>query len=228
MWGAEPEVWQHLIEARPEAAEWMNKSVRNYDKLVQLYGQDRATGQHAETASEIRQRRDQNTVDTPSHGNTIDEIDLLVSQNTTNLEDLGENAVEDETLPTNQQSQSNIPSSSKSKKSKGYDTHDDISMFSTSLDKLASVMMQSTNAMIEASHINTNILAASFGNKDPSKGVDVWAMLTELGIPQPFLGEAYRFLIEQPKKLEGLIRCPNEHRKDLLLSWMRRDHDRGN
>ncbi|KAJ0972543.1 hypothetical protein J5N97_020502 [Dioscorea zingiberensis] len=143
--------------------------------------------------------------------------------NTTNLEDLGENAVEDETLPTNQQSQSNIPSSSKSKKSKGYDTHDDISMFSTSLDKLASVMMQSTNAMIEASHINTNILAASFGNKDPSKGVDVWAMLTELGIPQPFLGEAYTFLIEQPKKLEvdtsggnnemrGILGSATEHR----------------
>ncbi|KAJ0967869.1 hypothetical protein J5N97_024786 [Dioscorea zingiberensis] len=123
----------------------------------------------------MRQRREQDTVNTPSHGNTIDEIDLLVSQNTTKLENLGENAVEDETSPTNQQSQSNIPSSSKSK-----------------------------------------------------KGVDVWAMLTELGISQPFLGEAYTFLIEQPKKLEGLIRSPNEYRKDLLLSWMRRDHDGGN
>ncbi|KAF2322288.1 hypothetical protein GH714_010497 [Hevea brasiliensis] len=41
-------------DIKPDVVEWMNKSVRNFEKLVQLYGQDRATGKHAETLSEMR------------------------------------------------------------------------------------------------------------------------------------------------------------------------------
>ncbi|KAG6471329.1 hypothetical protein ZIOFF_068770 [Zingiber officinale] len=54
---AEPEVWQQLIEIKPAAAEWKTKPIRNYEKLVQLYGKDRATGQYAETASEMQKRK---------------------------------------------------------------------------------------------------------------------------------------------------------------------------
>ncbi|KAG6497403.1 hypothetical protein ZIOFF_045302 [Zingiber officinale] len=54
---AESEVWQQLIEIKPAAAEWKTKPIRNYEKLVQLYGKDRATGQYAEIASEMRKRK---------------------------------------------------------------------------------------------------------------------------------------------------------------------------
>ena len=72
----------------------MNKSVGNYEKLVQLYRQDRATGQLAETTSETTQSKVQNSGNIscgPSSDNTIDENDLTVSQNTANLENLSEN-----------------------------------------------------------------------------------------------------------------------------------------
>ncbi|KAF3626707.1 hypothetical protein FXO37_30248 [Capsicum annuum] len=48
-WDAEPEVWDQLIQAKPQADEFKNKSFQNYEKLVMLYGKDRATEKHAET-----------------------------------------------------------------------------------------------------------------------------------------------------------------------------------
>ncbi|KAH7672088.1 hypothetical protein IHE45_09G030500 [Dioscorea alata] len=213
---AEPEVWQHLIEAKPEAAEWMNKRVRNYEKLVQLYRQDRATGGQAETASEMRQRRRN---ERNASANTIDEIDLLVSQNTVNLENLGENPNtgvhddegEDEASPmaTNQQSQTEAPSSSRPKKSKRMNNDDDnCDKISTAIETVANAILQSTNILVQAS------------TTEPTKDYDVWGLLTDLGISQPILGKAYRFLIKDSELLEGLIKCPTEHRKSLLLSWL--------
>ncbi|XVF38313.1 hypothetical protein REPUB_Repub20aG0090500 [Reevesia pubescens] len=56
LWGTEPEVWNRLIDAHPHAQEWMTKPIPNYEKMVILYGNDRTTGEYAETASEMRQR----------------------------------------------------------------------------------------------------------------------------------------------------------------------------
>ncbi|XP_039123465.1 uncharacterized protein LOC120260088 [Dioscorea cayenensis subsp. rotundata] len=216
MWHAESEVWQHLIETKPEAAEWMTKRVRNYEKLVQLYGQNRATGVQAETASEMRRRR-RNKIN--SSENTIDEIDLLVSQNTVNLENLGENSNtvvqesegEDEASPmaTNQQSQTQAPSSSRHKKRKEMNNDDDnCDKVGTTIEKVADAILQSTNILVQASATN------------PTKDYNIWGMLKDLGISHPILRKAYRFLIKDSKLLDGLIRCPIEERKSLLLSWL--------
>ncbi|XP_078168538.1 uncharacterized protein LOC144563044 [Carex rostrata] len=56
MWCAEPEVWDKLVEAHPNAASWRNRPVYHYEKLARLYGNDRATGEEAETPAEIRER----------------------------------------------------------------------------------------------------------------------------------------------------------------------------
>ncbi|XP_061359903.1 uncharacterized protein At2g29880-like [Gastrolobium bilobum] len=72
-WCAEPEVWQKLIEAKPEAKEWMGKSIPNYDKLMIVCGGDRATGQHAETAKDIRNKRS-----LPCESESIETIDVTL------------------------------------------------------------------------------------------------------------------------------------------------------
>ena len=41
---------------KPEAKKWMGAKMENYDLLYELYGQDRATGQYAESAREKVQR----------------------------------------------------------------------------------------------------------------------------------------------------------------------------
>ncbi|KAJ0972377.1 hypothetical protein J5N97_020336 [Dioscorea zingiberensis] len=164
----------------------------------------------------MRQRRMQNSRNTFENfcsGNEIDEIDLLVSQNTINLENLGQNVIEDEAapLPTNQGAQFEVPSSSKSKKGKGCNGHDDKDKLSNSIDNVANAIMQSTIVMVEVPN------AMMKTNKDPTKDFDVWAMLTDLGFSEPFFTDAYLFLLKDAKMLEALIRCPNECRFDTTV-----------
>ncbi|KAH7688911.1 Cytochrome c/b562 domain-containing protein [Dioscorea alata] len=227
MWDAEPEVWKHLIEAKPEAVEWMNKSIRNYEKLVQLYGQDRATGQHAETASKMRQRRRQNSMNLSGGSSTgaIDDIDFMVSQNTTNLENLGDNEdieIQDDEL--GDEASPEVPSSSRSKKVRRSYSCDDDSKFSTAVETMSNAFVQSTTAIVEVSknvlNVTNNILS-TFGQNTNSIGAsDVWVMLVNLGFSQHFLNKACLFLINDHKMLEGIMGCPDEHRKSLLLTSM--------
>ncbi|KAH7677205.1 Cytochrome c/b562 domain-containing protein [Dioscorea alata] len=227
MWEAEPEVWQHLIEAKPEAVEWMNKSIRNYNKLVQLYGQDRATGQHAETASEMRRKISQNSTNRsggPHSGNTIDDIDFMVSQNTANIENLGENEIE-----FAEEASLEAPRSSKSKKAKRSDSHDDVTVLSTGMDSVSNAIAQSTTAIVQVSNtvlgVTTQILNKLGPNPDSIKASDVWATLMNLGFSQPFLNQAYLFLMKDPKMLEAIMGCPDKHRKSLLLLSMGYDQE---
>ncbi|XXG51720.1 hypothetical protein AAC387_Pa03g0228 [Persea americana] len=52
MFEATHEVWMALIQAKPSASKWMNKPVRNYGKLYDIYGEDRATGDRVESTRE--------------------------------------------------------------------------------------------------------------------------------------------------------------------------------
>nr|XP_009793836.1 PREDICTED: uncharacterized protein LOC104240661 [Nicotiana sylvestris] len=80
---------QHILgnRAKPEAAEFRNKPIRNYDKLIVLYGKDRATGKHAETGSDMLKRSAHNNSRRSSTASlTIDEVDELISMNDAPLE----------------------------------------------------------------------------------------------------------------------------------------------
>ncbi|KAK6932187.1 Myb/SANT-like domain [Dillenia turbinata] len=75
LWSAKTEVWEKLIESKPQAKNWMSTPIPNYEKLVILYGNDRATGDHVETASELKKR--QSVILDEDYMNTIDGIDNL-------------------------------------------------------------------------------------------------------------------------------------------------------
>ncbi|KAJ3699284.1 hypothetical protein LUZ61_002989 [Rhynchospora tenuis] len=68
---------------RPEAGVWMTKPVRNYKKLEALFGDDRAVEEDADTAAELRERNARlNDAESEIHvGETVEEIDFMVSQN---------------------------------------------------------------------------------------------------------------------------------------------------
>ncbi|KAH7690269.1 Cytochrome c/b562 domain-containing protein [Dioscorea alata] len=220
MWDAEPKVWKHLIEAKPEAAEWMNKRIRNYEK------------KHAETASEMRQRRRQNSMNLSGGSSTgaIDDIDFMVSQSTANLENLGNNEnieIQDDDL--GDEASPEVPSSSRSKKVRRSYSRDDDSKFSTAVETMSNAFVQSTTAIVEVSknvlNVTNNILSTFGKNTNSIQASDVWVMLVNLGFSQPFLNKAYLFLINDHKMLEGIMGCPNEHRKSLLLTSMGFDRE---
>ncbi|XP_050246254.1 probable disease resistance RPP8-like protein 4 isoform X9 [Quercus robur] len=81
-------------KAKPRAKELKNKPIPNYDKLVELYGKDRATGEQSEIASEMRQWW-ATSIGEGSMEN-IEDIDHLVAQNEVTLEscdNVGDNNV---------------------------------------------------------------------------------------------------------------------------------------
>jgi hypothetical protein len=55
----------------------MKKPMPNYDKLVEIYGNDRATGEHFETASEMRKQWANSTREGSMEN--IEDIDHLVN-----------------------------------------------------------------------------------------------------------------------------------------------------
>ncbi|XP_035832310.1 uncharacterized protein At2g29880 isoform X3 [Helianthus annuus] len=57
---AEDEVWDKLIDAKPDAAALKTKKVSNFNEMLQLFAKDRASGAHAETAKERNARLKEN------------------------------------------------------------------------------------------------------------------------------------------------------------------------
>ena len=220
----------------------MNKCVRNYEKLVQLYGQDKATWQHAETPSEMRRRRLQNSGNmscSPYSVDTINDIDFMVFQNEANLENVCENEniashsneVEDEASPLNQPSQFEAPSSPKHKRGRRCDSHDELNL-SMAVESVANAIFQSTNAMIQTSNAaiekSAKILEKCVAHRDPLKDFNVWGKFKDIGITLPIFRKAYVFLFKDPKILECGIRCLDEDRKSLLLDLVGCDHQSRN
>ncbi|KAK6791489.1 hypothetical protein RDI58_010570 [Solanum bulbocastanum] len=69
MWDAEP-------KAKLEAADLRTKSIRNYEKLMMLYGKDRASGKHAEAGPDMLKRgANKNLKRSSTSSLTIEEVD---------------------------------------------------------------------------------------------------------------------------------------------------------
>ncbi|XP_054824751.1 uncharacterized protein LOC129322459 [Prosopis cineraria] len=103
VWDAEPEVWDALIEAKPKAALWRTTPFPNYEKMMILYGVDRANGDESETSREWRKRRRSQEEVTE----TVNDINNIVSQNraTINVElDGQENSSRQENSPDQEHS----------------------------------------------------------------------------------------------------------------------------
>jgi hypothetical protein len=72
----------------------MNKPVRNYNKLASLFGNNRATEEKAEASADVRERfsrmnqpiEKETCMNEERAPDTIEEIDLLVSENRATLE----------------------------------------------------------------------------------------------------------------------------------------------
>ncbi|XP_062085603.1 uncharacterized protein At2g29880-like [Humulus lupulus] len=56
------EVWNALIEAKPSAKKWRMAGFQNYDKLLELFAKDRATGEGAISAKEKVQQWEKKVV----------------------------------------------------------------------------------------------------------------------------------------------------------------------
>ncbi|KAI9110844.1 hypothetical protein K1719_018282 [Acacia pycnantha] len=82
-WEAEDQVWEQLIEVKPKAAHWRNTPLPNYEKMLALYENDRATGDDGDTPSNMKKMRI--SIPPPTHSSppspVENEVDPLLTQN---------------------------------------------------------------------------------------------------------------------------------------------------
>ncbi|GAB2257306.1 hypothetical protein Droror1_Dr00023365 [Drosera rotundifolia] len=203
--------FQTLLDAYEDsnknAGEWKNKPILHYDKFVELYGQDRVTGEHAETAAEIRARR--TTTDVSSEDdpfNTIDNIDQMVSENEIRLENFDDFRNDNkQTASYDMRSETGPPK--KKKKSKISKDEDQLGIMKENLDNVAQAILDSAIELLK----DTCLLISEH---------EVWNLLNELGV-EDGIDEAYVFLVRNLKELQALLVCPFEVRKRMLVVMMR-------
>ncbi|XVE52413.1 hypothetical protein DITRI_Ditri02bG0120200 [Diplodiscus trichospermus] len=143
------------ILAKPEVAEWQNKLEATE---CQPFAKDRATGQHAETAKEMRKRRnsivEENHVDAST--DTIDGIDFMVSQQEINLENfnpIDDNAqnvpTHDHEPTTRSQVNSQSEASSKPKNSKKSKIEEEVLVLKERLHNVTQAIASSTTELVK-------------------------------------------------------------------------------
>ncbi|KAF7840319.1 Myb/SANT-like DNA-binding domain protein [Senna tora] len=192
-WCAKPEVWEKLIETKPEAQEWMRKPIAHYDKMMVIYGNDRATGQISTTAKEKRKRpliEETESLDTIDASSEMGNQDLgddnaVTSPAVQIVQDLGEN------------------SSKKNKKTNKCDQE---------TERVGKALEDIAQAIKDGNTIFEKVM-----QKNPISEAEVWKLLKDLNIDADLIGSVYLHLVENPDKLRALIGLPDENRKAFLL-----------
>ncbi|XP_058755036.1 uncharacterized protein LOC131628181 isoform X2 [Vicia villosa] len=203
-WIAEPEVWKTLIEAKPEAAQWMTKPIPNYDKLSIACGDDRATGGKVINDEDIRQNHPLNRASESIE--TSEQVTLESLQEGGNDQDV--------TSPEVQ-----IPPEPKAKRSKKAQDEAEIEGIKSALLTIADAFREST-----ASHdkyFKESVSAYERANiKLPIPEADVWKLLQEMQVERHMLTPAYTYLLEYPEKVRALLGLPEDIRKNYLVDLM--------
>lgn len=208
MWDALPEVWKKLIEAKPEAAQWVNKPFANYDKLVIACGDgdERATGGKVMNDEDIRQYHPLNR-ESESIG-TSDQVTLESLQEGGNEQDV--------TSPEVQ-----IPPEPRAKRSRKSRDEDEVEGIKAALLNVADAFRESI-----ASHdkyFKDSIAAYEKANLKLPISEEVFKLIEELQVDSHMIIRAYSYLLEFPEKVRALLGLP-KHAEEFSIridGWSR-------
>ncbi|XP_059650233.1 uncharacterized protein LOC132295993 [Cornus florida] len=250
MWNAEPEVWADLTAAKPAAEKWKTATISNYDKLLDLFGKDRARGFNALTAKERmakwsandKEKNNESTASAsersnewvPTHNDdpmdSIYGIDHLVSRNEASLDNTGFLDTEFEYMNMmSPETPSSVPShstsSSKGKRKRKSSTTNQDNLMIGVVSGVAESLKEGNELLKEG-----NELQKTFNNlyeKCNQKGKyeeDIFKELAAIGIEEHAIVDAFIFLTthDHPDRVTQFLGCPFNHRKQLLEKLMSR------
>ncbi|XP_071694010.1 uncharacterized protein [Rutidosis leptorrhynchoides] len=202
---AEDEVWDTLIQEKPEAAKWRKKVIHHYEDLLLLFSKDRATGAAAATAKERTHQQNKEPIT-----ETIDEIDQFVETNDIGLENFV--TLDEENSPlTTPPSNGNLPTKSKSKKRKQKKLEEE--------EEFASKLLGTMNNVADAIDRSTKVMESSRPHVY-SEG-EIYRELELMGLEDDDTENAYLFLVDRPDKVRALFGCPIHKRISMLAKMMR-------
>ena len=175
----------------------MRKPIANYDKMMILCGDDRATGENAETAKDIRRKKSPTR---ESESIEINDINLESFQDTF---EVGNN--NDVSSP---EIQSTRNQESKTKRSKKCKDESEVEGIKVALQDIAEALRESTAAYERVQQ------------KLPISEAEIWKLLEDLTIESHLFSRAYLYLLDHPERIRAVIGCPEEKRKELLLEMV--------
>ncbi|KAD6796437.1 hypothetical protein E3N88_07333 [Mikania micrantha] len=203
----EDEVWEKLIDSKPEAVMLKTKKVSNYYEMLEVFSKDRASGAHAETAKERNDRYEK-------IGNikveTITEVDELLEANEVTLENQHSNYDDVQVLDsmTSPPEQSSSAKKYKSKKRK-VEQEDEV-MESRLMDSINNV----ANAIQEGNKILERVYHQEY------TGEEIYKQLEPMCLEPNEIPDAMMFLAENQAKARLLFSCPFEIRMGMLKKMM--------
>ena len=181
------------MRAKPNAKKWRYTEIHNYDKLSELFANDRANGEAAASAKEKARQWQR-------EGNSSQFVDLEQSDEVT-IDDIG---------LLSQQKKSQVEKSSKGIKRKA-------SMID-SLDKhveiLKSGMSNVADAIREGNAIVEKAQPRIYSEEE------VYSELLNIGVSENMQLDAFLFLIKRASQKRAFFAVPSDRRYELLLKMM--------
>ncbi|KAG5590071.1 hypothetical protein H5410_040585 [Solanum commersonii] len=194
------------FKAKLEAADLRTKSIKNYDKLMMLYGKERASGKHAETGPDMLKRdTNKNLKRSSTSLLNIEEVDKMISINGASLENTEGDKQDEQSQPINDAPKldvsSKVPTHQRNKISKHNHFEGMADMLRGDMDNLA-------HAINRLSTI------------PPISESEIWQMIKEMNFESHMNSKAYILICQDANMCRTLIGCPHEERKSLLLTMM--------
>ncbi|KAK9062662.1 hypothetical protein SSX86_002113 [Deinandra increscens subsp. villosa] len=203
---AEDEVWNRLIESKPEAVALKKKKVSNYNEMLELFATDRASGANAETAKERNARLH---VNEDPQIETVTNVDEFLAANEVTLENQYNNDDDVQMLF----SEPSPPESSKTKKlkSKKRKIEEPDGAFNS---KLVNCVDGVANAIQEGNKILDRIYPREY------TGDELYKELEPMGLEAYEISRALIYLGANQAQARLLFSCPLQIRKTILRDMM--------
>ncbi|KAI9126820.1 hypothetical protein K1719_002416 [Acacia pycnantha] len=203
-WEAEDQVWNQLIEVKPKAALWRNMPLPNYEKMLALYGNDRAYGDDGETPSPSNMKKRQHP-NLQELADTVNVVGQLVSQNEVTFENF---AVNLENFPHDDHSLGeNSESSKRAKNSAATKVPLQLSQIAEKMDVIAALLREGIQVFREryAPQIS---------------GEETLRLIRGCGCDERKILDIYCFLMNDATKLRTVIQCPLLLRKQVIMKMV--------
>nr|XP_027083790.1 uncharacterized protein LOC113706101 [Coffea arabica] len=221
-WCVEPEVWEQLLQEKPEAIMWKTKMAFGSHirirfgfeigyhgfgmSLEELFAKDRATGQGAKIAREKRMRwmNEPNGVQFES----IIKIDDMLSQNEISLENFNNSSKELDAQRSkacnNKQSQGTTATQGKKRK---VTCDEEFESLKGAFHNVADALRE-VNAILEKSRPRV------YSEKE------IYDELVNIGVEADLIGDYYVFLCQNTEKVRSFFGCLSERSRNILNKLM--------